>query len=94
MFDPRSTRIRVVGVHVQPGERVEVGDRLVTLEVMKMETAVDAPLSGVVTSVSVDVASRVAAATRTRTTTRTGAAASASSRETALWGGASGGRQG
>jgi len=51
----------VTRVHVQPGERVEAGDRLVTVEVMKMETAIEAPLSGVVTSVSVDIASRVAA---------------------------------
>lgn len=51
----------VTRVHVQPGERVEAGERLVTLEVMKMETAVDAPLSGVITAVHVDAASRVAA---------------------------------
>ncbi|MFT7622553.1 MAG: acetyl/propionyl-CoA carboxylase alpha subunit, partial [Myxococcota bacterium] len=51
----------VTRVHVQPGEPVAAGDRLVTLEVMKMEMAVEAPLSGVVTDVHVDIASRVAA---------------------------------
>ena len=51
----------VTRVHVRPGQRVAPGDRLVTLEVMKMESAVESPLGGLVTAVHVDAASRVAA---------------------------------
>ena len=36
----------VAQVHVQPGERVTAGSRLVTLEAMKMETVVESPLAG------------------------------------------------
>jgi len=51
----------VTQVHVKPGDTVCPGDRLITLEVMKMETSVDSPLGGVVADVHVDSASRVAA---------------------------------
>ncbi|MCA3141358.1 MAG: carboxyl transferase domain-containing protein [Betaproteobacteria bacterium] len=51
----------VAQVHVQPGERVSAGQRLVTIEVMKMESAVEAPSAGTVRAVHVRVASQVAA---------------------------------
>jgi len=51
----------VTQVHVKPGDRVEPGDRVITLEVMKMETAVDSLVGGIVEEVHVDSASRVAA---------------------------------
>ena len=51
----------VTRVHVKPGERVAAGDRLFTLEVMKMESPVEAPLSGLITQVCVDASNRVAA---------------------------------
>ena len=38
----------VWSISVQPGERVEAGQRLIVLEAMKMEVAVAAPVSGVV----------------------------------------------
>ena len=51
----------VAQVHVQPGERVTAGSRLVTLEAMKMETVVESPLSGTVRAVHARPASQVAA---------------------------------
>lgn len=44
----------VVGVHVAVGDRVEAGQRLVTLEAMKMEHAVTASEPGVVTELRVE----------------------------------------
>jgi urea carboxylase len=38
----------VWNVHVEPGQRVEAGQRLIVLEAMKMEIAVAAPAAGVV----------------------------------------------
>jgi acetyl-CoA/propionyl-CoA carboxylase biotin carboxyl carrier protein len=38
----------VVAVHVAPGARVAAGDRIVTIEAMKMEHPVIAPHGGVV----------------------------------------------
>ena len=43
----------VIGVHVQVGDRVKAGDRIVTLEAMKMEHVVTAPGLGVVEAVLV-----------------------------------------
>ena len=43
----------VTHVAVEPGARVSRGDRLLTLEVMKMEIHVDAPIDGVIESVMV-----------------------------------------
>jgi acetyl/propionyl-CoA carboxylase alpha subunit/acetyl-CoA carboxylase carboxyltransferase component len=43
----------VVSVSVSPGDRVEVGDRLAVIEVMKMEMAITASFSGRVTRVLV-----------------------------------------
>jgi 3-methylcrotonyl-CoA carboxylase alpha subunit len=44
---------RVVEVSVTPGERVAKGDPLFTMEAMKMEHAVVAPLAGRVESVRI-----------------------------------------
>ncbi len=38
-------------IHVRPGDRVAAGDRLVTMEAMKMDIYVTAPVDGEVTSV-------------------------------------------
>jgi acetyl/propionyl-CoA carboxylase alpha subunit/acetyl-CoA carboxylase carboxyltransferase component len=43
----------VVSVHVEPGDEVAAGDRLVMVEAMKMETAVAAPFAGTVRQVFV-----------------------------------------
>jgi len=43
----------VVSVHVEPGDEVAAGDRLVMVEAMKMETAVTAPFAGTVRQVFV-----------------------------------------
>jgi acetyl/propionyl-CoA carboxylase alpha subunit/acetyl-CoA carboxylase carboxyltransferase component len=51
----------VAQVHVKPGDAVKAGDRLVTLEAMKMESAVVSPLAGVVRAVLVRPAGLVAA---------------------------------
>lgn len=50
----------VTAVHVAPGDRIAIGDRLVTLEVMKMEMPVQAPVSGTVKAVHIAPASQVA----------------------------------
>jgi acetyl/propionyl-CoA carboxylase alpha subunit/acetyl-CoA carboxylase carboxyltransferase component len=48
-------------VHVQAGERVTSGARLVTLEAMKMESVVESPLAGTVRAVHVRPSGQVAA---------------------------------
>ena len=55
------TPAMVVGVHVQAGDRVEVGQPLGLLEAMKMEIAFTAPVAGVVTEVHVRQGQQVAA---------------------------------
>ncbi len=49
----------IVGVGVQPGETVQEGDRLFTIEAMKMETAVYAPYGGRVNEVVLHPGTRV-----------------------------------
>jgi pyruvate carboxylase len=49
----------VVGVAVKPGELIEKGQKLITLEAMKMETTIVAERAGVVKEVFVKPASRV-----------------------------------
>jgi acetyl-CoA/propionyl-CoA carboxylase biotin carboxyl carrier protein len=44
---------RVIAIHVPSGGRVETGRPVVTLEAMKMEHAVDAPIDGTVTDLAV-----------------------------------------
>ena len=51
----------VAQLHVRPGDRVAVGDRLVTLEAMKMETAITSSLAGTVRAVLVRPSALVAA---------------------------------
>ncbi|HEY0937924.1 MAG TPA: 5-oxoprolinase/urea amidolyase family protein, partial [Trebonia sp.] len=48
-------------VQARPGSRVAKGDKLVSLEAMKMETAVTAPHDGIVAAVYVGVGAQVAA---------------------------------
>ncbi|SPE43562.1 putative propionyl-CoA carboxylase, biotin carboxyl carrier protein [Candidatus Sulfopaludibacter sp. SbA3] len=43
----------IVSVAVAPGRRVRQDDPVVTIEAMKMQTAIGAPVSGIVESVSV-----------------------------------------
>ena len=50
----------VVGVHVAPGDSVEAGDPLVTVEAMKMEHVVVAPSAGLVGEVGVRPGQQVA----------------------------------
>lgn len=50
----------VTAVHVAPGDSVAMGDKLVTLEVMKMEMPVQAPVAGTVKAVHVAAAAQVA----------------------------------
>ena len=49
----------IVGVTVQPGQRVEKGERLFIIEAMKMETAVYADISGEVEEVAIEAGHRV-----------------------------------
>jgi acetyl/propionyl-CoA carboxylase alpha subunit/acetyl-CoA carboxylase carboxyltransferase component len=51
----------VTHVNVREGDSVSVGDRLMTLEVMKMEVAITAPIAGRISRLLVEVASRVSA---------------------------------
>jgi acetyl/propionyl-CoA carboxylase alpha subunit/acetyl-CoA carboxylase carboxyltransferase component len=51
----------VAQIHVQPGDRVSAGMRILTLEAMKMETIVDSPMTGTVRAVHVRPSSQVAA---------------------------------
>lgn len=51
----------VAQVHVQPGERVHMGQRILTLEAMKMESIIDSPMAGTVRAVHVRPSSQVAA---------------------------------
>jgi len=50
---------RVIGVHVSEDQAVEAGAPLLTLEAMKMETVVRAPLSGEVRELCTDVGNQV-----------------------------------
>jgi len=50
----------VIAVHVTPGSTVDAGEPLVTLEAMKMEHAVAAPIAGRVTSIAVMPGDQVA----------------------------------
>ncbi|MFP4378438.1 MAG: biotin/lipoyl-containing protein, partial [Spirochaetales bacterium] len=51
----------VLGIAVQPGDTVEKGARLLSLEAMKMEMIIEAPASGVVKEVLVAAGQQVAA---------------------------------
>jgi 3-methylcrotonyl-CoA carboxylase alpha subunit len=51
----------VIAVFVEPGESVRKGQKLLTLEAMKMEQALLAPFDGVVTALSARVGQQVAA---------------------------------
>jgi 3-methylcrotonyl-CoA carboxylase alpha subunit len=50
---------RVISVDVAAGERVEKGQRLLTLEAMKMEHAMLAPFNGVVAELTVSAGAQV-----------------------------------
>jgi biotin carboxyl carrier protein len=51
----------VIDIRVAPGDAVEVGDALVVLEAMKMETVLTAPLAGKATEVHATVGRAVGA---------------------------------
>jgi pyruvate carboxylase len=53
---------RVVALHVQEGQKVDAGEPLLTLEAMKMETIVRAPVAGAVRELCTDVKAAVKAA--------------------------------
>jgi methylmalonyl-CoA carboxyltransferase small subunit len=46
---------------VQPGQRIQPGDKLLILEAMKMETNITAPVAGVIAKVNVNVGDSVQA---------------------------------
>ena len=50
---------QVIAVHVAPGDKVSKGQRLVVLEAMKMEMAVNAPFDGLVKTLDVTVGKQV-----------------------------------
>ncbi len=54
---------KVIGLHVNPGDQVAAGDRLLVLEAMKMEHRLTAPFDARVESVSVAVGGQVAEGT-------------------------------
>ena len=54
----------VIAIHAAPGDAVQAGDPIVTLEAMKMEHAVAAPIAGRLTEVLVLVGDQVERATR------------------------------
>jgi len=43
----------ILNVHVKEGQNVKVGDKLITLEAMKMENSINADKEGVIKSISV-----------------------------------------
>jgi len=49
----------VAGLQVVPGQRVEKGDRLLSIEAMKMETAIFAEMPGVVAEVVVTAGTQI-----------------------------------
>jgi acetyl/propionyl-CoA carboxylase alpha subunit len=49
----------VIGVHTTQGQKVDVGDRLATMESMKMEMAITAPAAGVVAWVGCEALGKV-----------------------------------
>jgi len=50
---------KILKIHVKPGMSVNKGDKLATLESMKMETEIIAPRSGVITGIVVKEGDRV-----------------------------------
>jgi urea carboxylase len=54
----------VWSIGVEPGQRVDAGQRLIVLEAMKMEIAVTAPVSGVVEKVYCAIGALIAAGQR------------------------------
>ena len=50
-------------VEVSAGDSVRVGQRLVTMEAMKMETPIDSPIDGAVLEVLIDAGDEVVSGT-------------------------------
>ena len=50
---------RVLALFVEPGARVEPGQRLATLEAMKIESSITTPIAGTVAEVRVRVGDQV-----------------------------------
>jgi len=51
---------RVIALHVKPGDSIQAGDALCTLESMKMEIPIEAEAGGIVAEWLVDVGADVA----------------------------------
>ncbi len=51
---------RVAAVHVQPGDRIDAGDAVMTIESMKMEIPLESEVGGVVAQVLLSVGDEVA----------------------------------
>lgn len=49
----------VVRINAQPGQQIQVGDGVLVLEAMKMETDITAPVAGKVSTVNVNVGDSV-----------------------------------
>jgi biotin carboxyl carrier protein len=50
---------RIIAINVQPGQEIKVGDCLLTVEAMKMNTAVTAPKAGKVAEILTTVGAAV-----------------------------------
>jgi biotin carboxyl carrier protein len=50
---------RIIAINVQPGQEIKEGDSLLTVEAMKMNTAVTAPKTGKVTEILTTVGAAV-----------------------------------
>ena len=55
---------KLIAVFVQPGDRVEKGQRLAIVEAMKMEHALIAPMDGEVAEIAAEVGAQVAEGAR------------------------------
>lgn len=51
---------KVLSLEVEPGDHVQAGEKVMTLEAMKMKSDITAPRTGTVESVNVDVDQKVA----------------------------------
>ena len=45
----------ILGIHVREGERIKAGDKVFTLEAMKMENLIQAPYDGTVKKIHINL---------------------------------------